>query len=188
MTTLPVPPRRIELRAFGLTVAAVIGVVALLLVLRVGQGSAWSIVVGLAAALVALGAWLRPRSLNLPYRLWTGLGRFATRLARFYVLALVFAVLWLVGRSGSRVRSAPGPGSQASGWMKRPEGGLPAYGSLASAAAGVGEGKTWASNVLAWSRRTENGWAMALLPLLVLLAALDPRGRRSLGGSTYTLY
>jgi hypothetical protein len=188
MTNLPVPPRRLELRAFGLTVAAVFGTVALVAALGAGDLTPGSAVIGLVGLLFALGAWAWPRSLNLPYRLWADVARFATRLARFYVLGLVFAGLWLVGRAGSRIRQSPGSEEQTSGWVPRDPDLKPAYASQASAAPGVGEGKTWASTVLAWSGRTENGWAMALLPLLGLLAALDPKGRRSLGGSTYTLY
>ena len=188
MTNLPVPPRRIELRAFGLTIAAVLGTVALLLANRVDGLNALPAVVGLIGLLFALGAWALPKSLEIPYRFWAELGRFATRVARFYVLGLIFGVLWLVGRTGSRVRWGPSDPGQASGWVARDRDLAPDYASQASTAPGVGEGKTWASTVHAWSRRTENGWAMALLPLLILLSVLDPKGRRSLGGSTYTLY
>jgi hypothetical protein len=188
MTNLPVPPRRLELRAFGLILAATLEIVTMVAFVRWGGLNAPLAVVASTGLLIAAGGWVWPRSLEIPYLFWAKIGRFATRLARFYVLALIFGVLWLVGRVGSRIRSRSRDAGHGSGWLIRDQDLELAYASQTSAAPGVGEGKTWASTVSAWSRRTENGWAMALLPLLALLALLDPKGRRSLGGSTYTLY
>jgi hypothetical protein len=141
-------------------------------------------VVGLPIAAVA---FLRPGVLGSVYASWSHLGRFVTRLARFYVLGVVFGMLWLLKLAGSRVLRRP-PSVEHSGWIPRNPDSGNAYESQARIALGIDESSHWASIVRSWSGRSGNGWVLGLLPFLVLLAALDPSGKRSFSTSNYTLY
>lgn len=179
-------PQSLDLKSFGLVLAALLGLFAGTVVANVdapvsGPGAAL-----LVALPVALVSWIFPRVLGPVLHAWTRVGKVVGRATRYYVLALLFGVLWLVGRAGGRIQLTPAVEDQ-SGWIPRDSLG-PAYESQSCTPLGAQVGRTWGSLLFGWSRRTGNTWLVAILPLLLLLAALNPQGKRSMGGSTYTLY
>jgi hypothetical protein len=171
--------RRAWLRAFWiqLSLGAAMAVGAAIWMGGAPPGRAGGLAVGVGV-LLAVSGWFRPEIARVPYRGWNVLARGVARLTRFWVTALLlWVVLFVVGRTGSRMRMGPSPGS-GSGWMP------------AEAAEEVEPGGEvgWARSYLAWARGSGNLWSVVLLPFLWVLASVQDSEERAVPTETYTLY
>jgi hypothetical protein len=175
---LPLPPRRAWLQAFGLVSGVSAG---LLLGLALGL----LLSVRWAAAAVALGllvaglGLVRPQAAAPAYRAWA-------RLSGLYQGALRVLLKWLAFQV---LRAARGPAPRrlalarseaaASLWVPR----RPATEAPPEEPQGAG----WIRRYLAWAHGARR-WALALLPFLIALAAVDDEIGPDLPSDNYTLY
>lgn len=140
---------------------------------------AWLLVCG-ATATLAPGLWARP------YDLWSRAASRFARLGRRWVLAVLLHVVFrAVGLAGSRLVRSRHAG--ASGWTPRTSLDPASY-SSASAGAAARPRSGFLSNLVALAREPGNLWIVPLVPLFVLLRALDRWDEVELPRNIYTLY
>ncbi|HXG03772.1 MAG TPA: hypothetical protein VNO23_10210 [Candidatus Binatia bacterium] len=191
MLVLPRPPRRAWVRAFWIVVSVMVGglvaVLAALLTLpaplaRFGPGP-----VGAGAALVVLLAGLlMPRLAVLGYRAWSKATRRYARFAGEALIAVWYPVLFgAVGLGGSALlRRRPEPGQTL--WRAHSTLDADTYRSLDERPA-VDTGG-WLGRYARWAVRSRHLWALALVPLLALLAALETEEPEEAPAGIYTLF
>lgn len=189
MITLPdFPPRRCWLLGFWITATTIFSVLTGLLLGQLLPG-AWFFLGPAAGLSLALWGAARPRIVQLPYRAWNRLARSFAHYAFLYVCWVCFFLfVFPVGRTGSALRLAR-PASRQSNWVAR--GSLRSQASFLTFDPGVSAsapGGSWVRDYVLWARVTGNLWALLLLPLLVLLAWLEPKGEKELPANIYTLF
>ncbi len=184
MLVLPGPPRRSWIRAFWLALSLTAGLAAGL-PLAVLEGRAGLLAGAALAALLAAPGLLQPQAVRLPYKAWNRLARLYARLARPAFLVLAYAVIVAVGVLGSRLRLRPEAGSL---WQPRRTIPSPAYSSQHAGIQPSTGRRPWPLGLAAWAAGTGNGWTLALLPCLLLLAAVEPEERELPPPDIYTLF
>jgi hypothetical protein len=182
---VPARPRRAALRAFWLTMGAWAGLgTAVVMPLDVVS----RLVAGLlVAALIVVGAWLRPREAGGLYRLWARASRLYSRITQLVLLRLCHGVVFVaVGWAGSTLRLAP-PRADESLWAQRSTLATGAYRSQFEGSNGTAPVGAWAATAT-WAMRSGNLWALVLVPVLVLIAALETDDRQRFPAGIYTLF
>jgi hypothetical protein len=178
MLTLPAyHTRRAWLRAFWLVQSAAIALLLWAVLVVTGRPSAGAFVV---FAALAVPGWIWPRSLATPYRAWNfAVRRFAEFASAVVTRVCIWGVFPAAGMIGSQMKMKPDEAA-GFGWAPRDvsDGATPAL-----------QRGDWLTSFMAWSRRADNGWSVALLPFLTLLALLeeDPE-EETLEHDVYTLY
>lgn len=184
MLVLPRPPRRAWVRAFwivtslaagGLAAGAAAGLA--LPAPPIGAGT------GLALLLSGL---VLPRLPVLAYRAWSKATRRYARFASEALIAVWYPVLFGALRPGGSalLRRRPAPGHSL--WRIHPTLGPDTYQSLDERPAADTGG--WLRRYGRWAVRSRHLWSLALLPLLVLLAALDSEEPEEAPAGIYTLF
>jgi hypothetical protein len=117
--------------------------------------------------------WIEPC-----YRVWNGAARRVGRAARLVVTSICyFVVVTIVAKSDPPFeRRRPAPGT--SQWIARHRN---------ARSSDDAEGP-WTSVYIAWARRTGNGWALVLMPFLIVLAAVAEDDEQALPANLYTLF
>ena len=178
MLTLPAyHTRRAWLRAFWLVQSAVIAVLLWAVLVAIGRPSVGALGVFVA---LALPGWIWPRALEKPYRAWNlVVRRFAELASAIVTRVCIWFVFPAAGMVGSQMKMKPGDAA-GFGWAPR---------DVSDGATPTPQRSDWLASFLAWSRRADNGWSVALLPFLTLLALLeeDPE-EETLEHDVYTLY
>ena len=171
--------RKSWLRAFWLLFSTGAAIVVWIFAVLLGTGFALSgVLAGAVVASLYIPGLLRPRLVSYAYLYWNRAARIVAALTRVWLtVLLVWVVFLVVGRTGSGMQMrAPGPG--ASGWKRLP----------ARTVAEVQPRQWWGAAYLSWARESGNGWAMILLPVLLVLASVELYEERSVPTHTYTLY
>ncbi|MDR7468464.1 MAG: hypothetical protein QN176_14400 [Armatimonadota bacterium] len=184
---VPFPHRRAWLRGFWLTMSLACGVLAGALAWGLSAGGRVAVAL-IAAIAVAVPGLLRPDLARQPLRAWNALARLVARAAAAWLTAVAFHVVIRAMRgTGSSLRPEP-PVPQESLWTPWPEGrtgDILADGIVAARSAGSG----WVGAFASWVRASRNLWGLALLPVLLVLSALDtPQEVETPPPGIYTLY
>ncbi len=179
-------PRRAYLRSFWISLCLVLGTAGALL------AGLWSasldttvlLVTGMLA--VALFGYLYPPIAKRPYAAMYHCFEYYGQLLRFCLkLVCFFLVFVAVGRAGSKLPVAPRPAGSM--WLPRSSTPAEEFDSEFEGTQGD-ENPHWTATYLAWAHRSGNGWAVMLLPFLVLLSVLEPEEERSFPANIYTLF
>jgi hypothetical protein len=186
MLVLPRPPRRARVRAFwiviSLTAGTLAGVAAAGLALP-----APTIGIGAGAALALLLVGLpSPRLATLGYRAWSKATRRYARFASEALMALWYPVLFGALRPAGSALLLARPAPERSLWRVHATLGADTYASLDERPAADTEG--WLRRYVRWAIRSRHLWTLALVPLLVLLAALDTEEPDEAPAGIYTLF
>ncbi len=178
MLTLPAyHTRRAWLRAFWLVQSAGIALLLWAALVASGRPSVGALVV---FVVLAVTGWVRPRALEKLYRAWNySVRRFAAIASAIVTRVCIWGVFPAAGMAGSQMKMKPDEAA-GFGWAPR---------DLSDGATPTPQRSDWLASFLAWSRRGDNGWSLALLPFLSLLALLeeDPE-EETLEHDVYTLY
>ncbi len=142
---------------------------------------------GLAVGALAVGALIaglaKERFVHKVYLLWNRAARGYARLAREALLAIWYYTLFAaVARTGGSTLEKEG-----SGWSLRKTSSVSAYADLGGAHTDGARAGTL-REYYAWAARSGRLWLLFLLPLRLLLMALDPKGSRAAPSDIYTLY
>lgn len=182
---LPQRPDREAVLAFWASLALLFGVALTVVALLTGFFSPAGAVLGGAAGagLVFLIGRSKERRLDLAYKRWSKATRAYADWARKTVTGIWYSTVFAaVGRThGAGLKLVDSP------W--RPRGTLPdrAYGDPGGSTTGrdaVGGIRDFAG----WAVRSGRAWTLFLIPMLVVLRALDTRGSKSSAPDIYTLY
>jgi hypothetical protein len=182
---LPQSPEREHLLAFWASVSLLTGLSVGVVLFLSGllSLSASAVSVAGAAALLFLAGRLRERGLDRAYRRWNRLaGGYAERSRRVVTGIWYWTVFTAVGRTGGA-----GLSLEDSAWRSRGTLLDRAYGDPGGSATGrdaVGGIRDFAR----WAVRSGRTWTLFLLPMLVVLRALETRGSKSSAPDIYTLY
>jgi hypothetical protein len=182
MILLPPNPQRAWLRSFWaagcLVGAMLVGTLACL------YGAKW---LSLAAVIVILftAGTIAPHWLVRPYRAWNKLARLYARYAERLVLRIAFTTVCVpAGWAAPRIQVRR-PASEGSLWLARQK----------QTSIDQARGKndkpteTWVARYLAWARQSREIWRLALLPFLIVLAALHSTEQEStVPENIYTLF
>lgn len=185
MLTLPRQPRRARVRAFSLVIGAAGGGLAAPAAAVVG----WPPAPTAAAAtmgllLLALG---QPRLARLAYRAWARATHAYARLAAEALVSLWYPLVFGAVRLGGSALELRRGDLVRSRWRPRRTIGSDAYESLDERPARDRGG--WLRRYLAWAWRSGHAWAVAVLPLLLLLAALESGAEpEDVPAGIYTLF
>jgi len=180
MLILPYPARRAHLRAFSLAIGVTAGLaLGCLLAFRLGV---WGIGLGLSLGLIGAAVGLRwPQCMRRAYILWNRFGELYMRAVRFTMKLICFLILTLLGRRGASPLNLVHPRAAESFWEPREQA------DHRSALDGTRAG--WCHGYVAWARRSGKWWALSLLPLLVVLAAIETEAEAAMPSqTTYTLF
>ena len=185
MILLPPTPQRVWLRSFWaagcLVGAMLVGTLACL------YGATW---LSLAAVIVILFAagMIAPHWLVWLYRAWNKLARLYARYAERLVLRIAFTTVCVpAGWAGSRIQVRRPP-SEGSLWLARKK-----QTSIDRSSQAQGKKdkptETWVARYIAWARQSREIWRLALLPFLIVLAALHSSEQEStVPENIYTLF
>jgi hypothetical protein len=188
MITLPSSRSRIWLVSFWSALCIVMGLVAGAL-LWLLMSPLWSTLAIIAtSALIAAGA-LRPQTLSGFYKLWNAVARKFGYAARLWTLGICFFIVFFaVGRAGASLSLERPDSRTASLWQPR---NTLAPSSYICQHLDRGQGLTqrsWISAFSSWAAKSGNLWACCVLPLLVLVKALETEEESSFPSNIYTLY
>ena len=184
MLVLPYQAQLAWVRAFWLAMALWAGLV---VGLALPGGPGRRVLAAVVAAVLVGGVPLvrLPEARRL-YRLWVRASRLYARLARFALLALCYGIVLVAGAAGSALRlRRPVPGESL--WEVRRTLSTDAYRSQYEAAGSSAVGHRWGA-ILSWAGQSGNAWALALVPFLLLAAALDTEESAPYPVGIYTLF
>jgi hypothetical protein len=176
MLTLPAPPRRGLLLGFWISISLFIGLLIALV--------HWLVAIITVAALLLVGCCC-PALLAFAYRAWNYVARRFSRIATALLTSICFfVVITVVGRSGKRLplTLAAGTGSL---WVKR--GQIPSNAYFAQHNGTTPPNGT-GSAFFMWAIRSNNTWAVSLLPFLAVLSALAEEDEKHVAANIYTLF
>lgn len=184
---VPVHPRRAWLQSFWIVTCSTSGFFVGGL-LAVQLGSMWLAAGLLAGGLLSYIGFLFPAVTLGPYRLWFRILDLYCRVVRLAVKVVCFFVIFvIVGRRKSSL-CVDRPTDKASIWLPRTT--LPSanYPHEYEGEIGPARLRSWVSVYAAWARSSGNGWAITLLPFLLLLSLLEPEQERAFPAGIYTLF
>jgi len=175
------PVRHAALRAFWLTGTFLAGVVTGVLVACV-RDLQQALAAGFVATVLAAAPGLVwPEAVRPAYRAWNHLARVYARIARLVLLGVAYyGIVAPVGRVGATLDLADPRGS-----MWRPAAPAATDGSqseLGDAAGG------WIGRLARWGSRSRHSWWLVLLPVLVLLRAVESEQPAGPAADLYTLF
>ena len=181
---LPHPADREAVVGFWVSLTLLTGamIVALLAVFGSLSGLTALIVsvLGLGSLIAGLS---RERWIHRVYMLWNRVARKYARRASQAVLAIwYYSVFAIVSRAGGSTLEKAG-----SDWLQRETLQAQAYAGLGGAQPNGPPAGTL-RDYCAWALRSRQLWLLFLLPLFLLLVALDPKGSRAAASDIYTLY
>lgn len=144
------------------------------------------------AALVAIGGstlgLAQPMAMNRVYRHWNSSARFFARGARWLLMAICFyIILAAVGRTGSTLKLSR---TAVDGSLWTPKKPL-SPGAFRHEFAAISEnsgGESWLGNFHLWAKESKQIWAVALIPFLAMLAAVEVYNDRRFPTGVYTLF
>lgn len=190
MILLPNSPSRGAIRGFWLIISASAGATAAVL-LAVAGVAQWALSGMAVAAVLAVPGLVRPMRVRLAYRAWNRAARgYAAGASRIVAAVCFFTVVLAAGRGAGPVRFARAAPA-GSMWVPRGTQPASAYASQDGRDAIDQDNDRWLSTVRTWAGGTGNRWAVALVPFLYALHALDTdagRGQDDLPADVYTLY
>lgn len=181
---LPRQPDRETLQAFLASASLLLGVIVGLALFLTGLGAPVSLLAAATAAgLAFLAGRRRERSLDRIYKRWRKASRAYAEWARKAISRIWYwTVFTTVGATvGSGLRKVASP------WRSRatqPDG---SYGDPGGYAAGR-TARGGIRDFVGWAVRSGRSWTLVLLPMLVILRALDTEGSKSSAPDIYTLY
>lgn len=188
--TLPRSPDRVDLDAFWLAACTLATAAGVAVVLLLGGGSGGIVAVfGVTGLAAGLGV-RRQRVPLLAYRLWNDVARGYAGIARGWVLAVCYWVVFpVVGRTGSRLPVEPEPGDGTS-WTERSwsRGGRALSRSLRDGGPLRQDPRSGWRWLVSWAQIGEQAWVLLLLPFLILLQSLEPESGDAPPADLYTLY
>jgi hypothetical protein len=184
---LPVHPRRAWLQSFWIVMCLAGGfLLGGILAGRLGLAWFW---LGAAAGcgLIPIGV-IRPAVAKAPYRLWFRIADLYSRVVRLAVKAVMFFVIFvIVGGRRSSLR-LDRPTEMPSMWLPRTTLSSENYPHEHESGGGSSAPRSWTAVYGSWARSSGNGWAIALLPFLLLLSVLEPEQERTVPAGIYTLF
>jgi hypothetical protein len=142
----------------------------------------------LLLALLSLGR-LRPQSMEITYRAWNKAARLFARCARGLIVGLCFAVVTVApGRARASLKlSRPHPTTSL--WTPKQTLSANGYFQLYNGPSTRGAGdRRWIRHYLTWALHTRHGWAVCLLPFLIMLRAFGTNEPEKLQQNMYTLF
>jgi hypothetical protein len=176
------PARHASLRAFWFAGALLAGLTTGALVALVRHRDQALVAGLLGAALAAAPGLAWPEAVRPAYRAWNRLARVYARLARRALLAVAYyGIVTPVGRVGASLDLEDPRHS-----MWRPASQMAPDASQSQL--GDGSGGGWIGPLARWGCRSRHPWWLALLPLLALLAAVEPEEPASSSGPAADLY
>jgi hypothetical protein len=186
MILLPIHPRW-ALKGLWVVVCAISGVKAGSAVWVLGWPGELAVGVAVAGAVWLVGLAFPPLVVFV-HLAWNWAARRITRYGRPALLWICyFVVLLAVGKKNGRF-GATGAVPAGSLWMGRetlaPEAYALPFNIITNGATAGG----WVRGYVRWAVRSKNLWAIAVLPFLVLIAALEEREDLSLPANVYTLF
>jgi len=184
MLVLPHQGQRAWVRAFWLAMAFWAGLVVGLVM--PGSPGWCALTAVVAVVLVGCVPLARPREARWLYRLWVRASRLYARLARFALLTLCYGIVLVAGAAGSALRLRR-PMHGESLWEARRTLPTDAYRSQYEGAGSSAVGHRWRA-ILAWAAQSGNAWALALVPFLLVVAALDMDEGAPYPVGIYTLF
>lgn len=179
-------PRRAYLRSFWISLCLVLGTAGALLAGLWSASIATTVVFVNGMLTVMLFGYWYPQIAKRPYTAMYHCFEYYGRLLRFCLkLVCFFLVFAAVGWAGSKLPV----GLRSTGSMWLPRSSTPAE-EFDSEFEGRKEAEhpRWMATYITWARQSGNGWAVMLLPFLVLLSALEPEEERSFPANIYTLF
>ncbi len=184
---LPLHPRRAWLQSFWIVMCSMIGLLAGGC-LAVRLGIPWIAAGVLAGALLSAIGFLVPTVARGPYRLWFRVTDFYFRMVRLAVKTVCYFVVFVVvGRRKSSLL-CDRPTAMASIWVPRHTLPVTNYPHEYEGETREVKQRPWVSVYLSWARSTGHGWAISLLPFLLLLSVLEPEQERAFPAGIYTLF
>jgi len=184
---LPVRPRRAWLISFWIVfTGAVTGTVTAMSVVM-GRIPEVLIVVVVGVASLVFGT-LSPSAVKPVYRLWNWVSELVLRGVRLTLKLVCFFLLFtVVGRGGAALPLIRQSGA-SSFWLPRHMTTGRLFRHEYEAARGEAASMGWVRTFLAWAWESGHGWALAVLPFLVLLATLEPEAEQEFPSNIYTLF
>ena len=182
--TLPSGARRAEVRSFCVVCAALL-LVALACTPGLSRFSGFA--AGIVVVLAIVGVWFH-RVILLPYRVWNRVAKTYASYASAYVTGLCFLIIAGVSRATRRRGSFAATVQSRSAWVPRHTISSSAYGSQHSEATEIPIRASSTRTFISWCWRTNNTWALCLLPFLSVLSALQTDHHRRELSDIYTLF
>jgi hypothetical protein len=183
--TLPVLPRQAHLRAFWFALCLLVAVSAIICMRLVALSYSWTYAILLCVALtlvigLAETDWIRPVYLG-----WNNVTQFVAGAARRSIMGICFAIIVLVSLAGARFCRRE---LTASGWEPRPTQAAPENLSPFAEPSTCFQSMSGLAAYLHWARRSNNLWAVILLPFLWALLLLAKDEDDTLPAYIYTLF
>jgi hypothetical protein len=186
MISLPINPRRLELRSFWLICSAFVATAVVVTGWRFNAllSLAFGVLVVVPICMIVIVR--EPFVLRL-YQGWNNrLVRPVADFATYLVLGICFFIVFVItGALGSRLRLG---GNATTMWERRSS--LPgqAY-NLPSANEGqLSMDAGWIRNYFSWAGRSNNFWAISLLPFLIVLRFISNERQQREESNIYTLF
>jgi hypothetical protein len=188
MLLLPFPPRRAWLRSFwGAFVLYWTMLVSFVLSWFCNSFSyGWATVV---IAVLGLLGFCWPQLAVKAYTMWNGLMLYLEQVMQWAILSICYYVIIMaVGRTNSSLRLAR-PASTDSLWRPRDTLAQHAYAHPYIPHMPSSAHQSWLQTYFTWAKRSQNMWALCLLPLLLLLRVIgSKRSNQQLPANIYTLF
>ncbi len=184
---IPLHPRRAWLQGFWIVMCVMNGLlIGVLLALQ--WGAMWMTMGVLAGALLSSIGFLVPTVIRGPYRLWFRVTDFYFRIVRLAVKAVCYFVVFVVVGCTKSSLLFERPTAMATIWVPRCTLPVTNYPHEYEGETGGAKPRPWVSVYLSWARSSGNGWAIVLLPFLLLLSVLEPEQERFFPAGIYTLF
>ena len=182
--TLPNALRRAELRSFCLAVSS-IALTALALVTNFLSAARYAAMAIICACLLGL---IFPRVVRIPYRIWNKSAKLFARVARYYLLWVVFHIMVRVMSVAVTSAEFSKSSRSSSSWVPRASFSLTSYGSLYQTNEVSSNRAPWPVTVLNWACQTTNIPAVCLLPFLFIISLFQPEQESEKISDIYTLF
>jgi hypothetical protein len=188
MLQLPSPPRRAWLHSFWLALSFYSGVTAGIL-LAVLQVAHWFAVALLLTLIMAGAGFLLPQvSVNV-YHFWNRAMLWVGRWIRLGLLAICYGCICLATAHKGHAICLGRPAANGSLWIARGTLAPFAYDHQYAVPGPTPSSRSRFVTYLQWAKQSGNGWAVCLLPFLLLLAVVDAEQSTSdFPANIYTLY
>ena len=185
---LPTSPTRLWLLSFWLVISLLMGT-AIGVLLWILISPVWSLIGPVLSALLGITGLMRPRLVTRPYKIWNGIAKKFTRIARLCVAGACFYIIFIaVGRTGANIGLTPPDGNTKTLWFSRSAtaGRVDVYEPKATGKESTQT--SWIKAFISWAIESRNVWACCLLPFLLLLRTHETEEQSSFPKHIYTLY